>query len=230
MASGDAAAQLQEQYQGYATGLAMKLFKSLNVKVDPDDVKGYAFMGLAEAAAQYDPRAGASFETFAYYRIRGAVFDGLRKMTWLPPAARRGAAAAEGADAVLEGRVHGASGAEDPEALAREFNEAIQLLGAVYTVSQLGGRAEDSDRPLDTADEGAEEVGAGIEQREVIDRVHEAITQLPEKQRRIVQLIYVQQQSMTEIAREMGVNKSTVSREHTRAMAALREMLVALVT
>ena len=40
--------------------------------------------GLLEAAQRYDDRHGVAFTTFAYYRVRGAMFDGLRSMGWLP--------------------------------------------------------------------------------------------------------------------------------------------------
>ena len=57
-------------------------------KLPPDlekkDIQGWAELGLVEAANSFDPTRGVQFKTFAYYRIRGAIYDGLRKMGWYP--------------------------------------------------------------------------------------------------------------------------------------------------
>ncbi len=74
--------QLAETHRPYAHALAADILKKLPAHVEKDDVQASAELGLMEAARSFDARPGVQFKTFAYYRIRGAIYDGLRKATW----------------------------------------------------------------------------------------------------------------------------------------------------
>src|ERR1700758_114335 len=74
--------QLVEQHLGLVQAIARKVKKTLGARIDLDDLVAYGAKGLVEAAERYDARPGVAFTTFAYYRIRGAMFDGLRTMGW----------------------------------------------------------------------------------------------------------------------------------------------------
>ena len=71
---------LIEQHRSYVQALAVEISRSLAVRVDLSELVAYGHLGLVEAAARYDPRRGVTFPTFAYYRIKGAIYDGLREM------------------------------------------------------------------------------------------------------------------------------------------------------
>src|ERR1035437_5240084 len=73
---------LIEECQGLVRSLASRIHHKLPPHVDIDDLVAYGQMGLAEAARDYDPGRETQFSTFAYYRIRGAIYDGLAKMSW----------------------------------------------------------------------------------------------------------------------------------------------------
>ena len=60
--------------------LAIKVLQTLPSAVDLNDLIAYGDIGLVEAAERYDPRRGVAFATFAHYRIKGAIYDGLREM------------------------------------------------------------------------------------------------------------------------------------------------------
>ncbi|MFY7874775.1 MAG: sigma-70 family RNA polymerase sigma factor, partial [Pirellula sp.] len=62
--------------------LALRIYRNIPIKVDLEDLIAYGELGLAEAARDFNPELGNQFSTFAYYRIRGAIYDGLAKMTW----------------------------------------------------------------------------------------------------------------------------------------------------
>ena len=72
-----------EDHRGLVRALAIKVRTSLSRRLDVDDLVAYGSTGLVEAARRWDPGRGVAFKTFAYYRIRGAIFDGLRKQGWL---------------------------------------------------------------------------------------------------------------------------------------------------
>src|SRR5437867_6469457 len=68
----------------FVRSIAAKIKEQLPKEIEFDDLVAYGMQGLLEAAERYDGRHGTSFTTFAYYRVRGAMFDGLRGMGWLP--------------------------------------------------------------------------------------------------------------------------------------------------
>jgi RNA polymerase sigma factor for flagellar operon FliA len=74
--------QLVEQHLQLVQAIARKVKKTLGASIEYDDLVAYGSKGLVEAADRYDARPGVAFTTFAYYRIRGAMFDGLRTMGW----------------------------------------------------------------------------------------------------------------------------------------------------
>src|SRR5262252_2218784 len=77
--------QLVEQNLSLVEAIARKVKRTLGASrstIELEDLVAYGSKGLVEAAERFDPRHGVAFSTFAYYRIRGAMFDGLRTMGW----------------------------------------------------------------------------------------------------------------------------------------------------
>ena len=75
--------QLIAQCQGLIRSLAVKIQKGLPRHIELDDLISYGQIGLAEAARDFDETRGGQFTTFAYYRVRGAIYDGVSKMAWV---------------------------------------------------------------------------------------------------------------------------------------------------
>src|SRR5262245_23405372 len=75
---------LIERYRSYAHALAADFIGRVPMQVEKEDLLRYAELGLVEAASTFDPAVGVQFKTFAYYRIRGAVYDGLRALGGMP--------------------------------------------------------------------------------------------------------------------------------------------------
>lgn len=76
--------ELVEEYMPYAASLAKRVWRSLSPAVDYDDVLCNARAGLLDAARRFDGSQEVDFKTFTHYRIKGAIYDGLRKSGWLP--------------------------------------------------------------------------------------------------------------------------------------------------
>ena len=74
--------QLIESCQGLVRSLAWKIHQKLPRGVDLDDLIAYGQIGLAQAARDFDVSRGGQFSTFAWYRTRGAILDGLAQMSW----------------------------------------------------------------------------------------------------------------------------------------------------
>src|SRR5215831_7701936 len=78
--------QLILTYRSYAHAIASEILSKLPPHIEKNDIFGAAELGLVEAARAFDPSRGVLFKTFAFYRIRGAVYDCLRKMAWFSKA------------------------------------------------------------------------------------------------------------------------------------------------
>lgn len=89
--------QILEKYGHYVRSLAAQVRKQFNAQYELDELMAWGQIGLLEAAERFDSRLGANFLTFAHYRIKGAIFDGLRKMGVL----KGGSAASERANSYL---------------------------------------------------------------------------------------------------------------------------------
>src|ERR1700710_3078151 len=96
---GEDRATLLTKYGPYVRSLAVTVRRQFNSQLELDELMSYGQVGLLEAADRFDPKLGANFLTFAHYRIKGAIFDGLRKMGVLKGSEARQAGSSERANA-----------------------------------------------------------------------------------------------------------------------------------
>src|SRR6185437_9096236 len=136
--------QLVLKHLSLVQAIARKVKKTLNASIEVDDLVGYGSKGLVEAAERFDARHGVAFTTFAYYRVRGAMYDGLRAMGWYSRADYARYRAEERANEYLRNRVdregaaraEGASGQPaDPGAALAEVSEILSSVAAVHITS-----------------------------------------------------------------------------------------------
>lgn len=218
----------------------MALVKSIARKLhdqmpgaDIDDLVGFGMQGLVEAAQRYDRSHGTVFTTFAYYRVRGAMFDGVRQMGWLPRAEYARMRFEERAHAYLETLSAQEAGARAQEAGAgagagegtgrtvedevRDLSQALQGVATIF-VALFGRMAEGliDERP------GAEEV---LDRGQMAQRVKRVLSRLPDKERHLIELYYFEDQTLEQVGVQLGLSKSWTSRLHARAVALLREGL-----
>lgn len=191
-----------------------------------EDVIALANAGLAEAAQRYDPARGASFATFAWYRVHGAIIDGLRKSTQLPRRTWARLIALRAAGEYLEHRgERDRGGAATPpgdtlEAVAR----AMSAIRTMYMLSLEALR----DRGFDAAGE-LPAPPDGLDRARTAARLHEAIARLPDKERAIVTKHYFEGKTLLEAGAELGLSKSWASRLHAQAVERLRALVDATV-
>jgi RNA polymerase sigma factor for flagellar operon FliA len=208
------------QHQDYVRSLARGIARKLPRHVDFEELVSLGQVGLISAARQFEPGRGVAFATFAYYRIRGAIFDGLRQLTGLPPSVRRQVARLGGENEVAEMTAETSEASDDPEFLAKQFETAIGRLGAVFLVSSAAGEDEAALEPADERSAADE-----AEDRETAALVRKALERLSDDQRELIRMLYFEQRSMTEVAQLMKKNKSTISRRHAEAIDVLRSIL-----
>ncbi len=132
--------ELMQEGQSLVHALAVKIHRNLPVRVDLDDLVAYGEIGLAEAARDYDASFGAQFTTFAYYRVRGAIYDGLAKMTWTSRARYRRLHYERLANEALAEDAARSTNSASPtlEGEAVWFRNMTETLAVVYLSSQSG--------------------------------------------------------------------------------------------
>jgi RNA polymerase sigma factor FliA len=206
--------ELIERYRSYAQALAAEFIRNIPAQVEKDDIFGYAELGLVEAATTFDPANGVHFKTFSYYRIRGAIYDGLRKLGGLPREFYRQLKAEGAATAYLEDYATQTSKVPGSE----QYQEIRTMCANVVSTYILSLDAAGTER----ADSGERSPDELLRCSETSRLVHDAIDQLPEKNRRVVVDYYFKDLSLEEIGKSMGLSKSWVCRLHARSIDLLR--------
>jgi RNA polymerase sigma factor for flagellar operon FliA len=218
---------LAEQYIPYVRSIAGKIKKTVAKEIDFEDLVEYGMIGLLEAADRYDPKYGANFMTFAYYRIRGAIYDGLRGMGWMSRSEYAKARFEERANEFLAELAHdNHEPSEDQgttvspfEHAVQDLASAVQGLAAVYITtidSAEGANLKDESSPL------AEE-NLGLEQARGL--VRQTIKKLSDQERQLLEMYYYRDMSLQEVGEKLGLSKSWTSRLHARVIEKLHRML-----
>jgi RNA polymerase sigma factor FliA len=213
--------ELVERYRPYVFSIAKQVLQTFPVRVDFEELAGYGMIGLLEAADRYDPRRKVSFVTFSYYRIKGAIFDGLRQMgilTRTPNDAwvRREAALNDLVQTASDDELENPATSVDDE--IQTIEKFVDSLIPAYLLSLSEENAPDIADSRDLPN-------VAVEFRETMQIVRETVNELPEKEKEIIESLYFKHLSTTELAKQMGVNKSWVSRLHSKAVNRLRQRL-----
>lgn len=212
------AEQLVQDNQGYVAALARQIAASLPAHADIDELMSWGYLGLVEAARRFDGSLGVAFTTFAYTRIRGSIFDGLRKMG-LRRTAREYVDTERAKDELADELAPATAGSDDPEQIAGQLQRVFRSLGMVYLVVRSDGDEE----PIDGVE--AKSASDEASDRELVKRVKECMKRLPEKEAEVLRLHYYEGLSMTDIAARFNVHKATISRLHADVLETLRMLI-----
>jgi RNA polymerase sigma factor for flagellar operon FliA len=203
--------------------IAYHLAGRLPASVEVDDLIQAGMLGLLEAASNYSAGRGASFETYAGIRIRGAMLDGLRKLDWAPRSVHRKARAVANAIRELEAEFgHEARDMDVAKKMGVSLDEYHKIVedAAGCQISSL------------TTEEG--EINATDTEadpfRDVLDeRFREALTEaiggLPERERMVMSLYYDDELNLKEIGAVLKVSESRICQIHGQALTRLQARL-----
>jgi RNA polymerase sigma factor for flagellar operon FliA len=208
--------------------IAYHLAGRLPPQVEVADLMQAGMMGLLEAAQHYSSGRGASFETYAGIRIRGAMLDALRKLDWAPRSVHRKARAAALALREVEGRLGPEATEADVAAqMGVPLDEYQQILRDALgcQLLRLNDAEDGEDSQLDRLRDGSPDP-EGLALEESRRRaLAAAVLELPERERLVMSLYYEQELNLKEIGAVLKVTESRVCQLHGQALLRLKALL-----
>lgn len=225
--------ELVEQFLPLVNKVANRLAIGLPSNVDRDDLISFGRFGLLDALSKFDHTRGLQFETYAMWRIRGAMIDGLRESDWIPRTVRDKAKKIEEAYTTLEQRLlRVPTDQEVSEYLGISEKDLQQTiydtsLASMISIDEAVGDEDEQKTArhsyiVDEITPRPDQVAESVNMKEVLSI---AIDKLPEKERLVVSLFYFEELSLSEIAEVMSLSPSRISQLHSKAVLRLRSAL-----
>ncbi len=203
--------------------------------VEESDLISYGLLGLIGALERFEPERNIKFETYAITRIKGSILDELRSLDWVPRSVRSIARQIEKCSATLENKLMraptdeemakdlGLTKQEFQDALTRISSSSIVALEELWTISSSG---TESVALIDTIeDRQSKDPASMVDINEVKERLAQAISNLPEREKIVIALYYYEGLTLREIGDVLGVTESRISQLHTKAILRLKGRL-----
>jgi len=227
---------LIEDYIPLVKYLAQRISLKLPNHVEIDDLVNSGIIGLIDAIEKFDHSRGIQFKTYAEFRIRGAIFDGLRSLDWVPRSVRKQKKMVEQSYAQLEQQLgRHATDEELSKSLGVGLDEFYKILDNLKGVTmgkfvELNNNDSQSNMDGDSAiafipDTSSDDPYHTFQKQELTEILAESIRNLPDKERYVVSLYYFDELTMKEIGTVLSITESRVSQLHTKSMIRLRETL-----
>lgn len=211
--------------------LAGRIPISRTSQVDIDDLIGYGVIGLIDAIDRFDPKKGVKFETYASFRIKGAIIDELRKLNWIP----RSAMVKVSKLNEVRDELKACLGREpQDDEIASKLGVSIDELRktenyinylSVVSLDEVIFQSDEDELLMNAAveDTKSPRPDAVLEEKEKLSILKKAIELVNEKDRLVLSLYYYEKLTLKEIGRILDVSESRVSQIHSRALMRLRE-------
>jgi RNA polymerase sigma factor for flagellar operon FliA len=223
--------QLITEYLPYVKRIVQRLAVHLPSTVDIDDLMNVGVIGLIQAVDRYDPRRDNKFMTYAIFRIKGAVLSELRARDFLSRSNRRKIRELESTYLRLEQKL----GREaDDQEVARELGVELEQIYRTKQMSsisfisleELGVSSRDEkEKLLSYLINNEDDALSMTKLKELKEAMAQAIKQLPEKERLVISLYYLDELTMKETGKVLGITESRVSQIHSQAILHLRTKL-----
>lgn len=221
--------EVVEQYGPLVKRIAHHLLARMPASVQVEDLIQAGLIGLLEAARNYDISKGASFDTYAGIRIRGAMIDDVRRGDWAPRSVHRNTRRITEALYKVESRVgRDASDQEVADELGVPVDDYYQMLqdsasSKLFSYDEIVG---DDEYPKQQPSSASISPLGGVEHEARRQALASAIGSLPERERLVLALYYDEELNLKEIGLVLGVSESRVSQIHSQAALRLRSKMV----
>ncbi|WP_176583357.1 FliA/WhiG family RNA polymerase sigma factor [Priestia megaterium] len=222
---------LVKKYMPLVNYHVQRISVGLPKNIHKEELRSLGLIGLYDALEKFDYGRDLKFDTYASFRIRGAIIDGLRKEDWLSRSAREKTKRIEQATEALEQRYLRRVA---PSEVAKEvgmteadvvhtMNEGF--LANVLSMEEQPKEYEDGEQKYTIKDEKTLSPEEELINDERYQELAEVIEQLNEKEQLVVSLFYKEELTFTEIAQLLGLSTSRVSQIHSKALFKMRTSL-----
>lgn len=221
--------QLVLHYAANVTAAIRSMRSILLSRIPAEDFFNQGILTLMECIDKYDPDRGASFETFSFRAVRGALLNYLRRQNWLPnrvQAARRDILSAS--ERLRQSLMREPSDSELAFELGMTEQKLGQYMGEIAAVDAVSLETlldQTGETLMPRADAPADSPEGGLMREELLDALGSAIEALPPRQRQVITLCYYENLNMREIGEVLGLTQQRVSQIRSAAVAALGEVL-----
>ena len=210
---------------GLVKRVAIHLKARVPAFMELDELIQVGMLGLLEASKAYDPAKGVEFENFAHSRVRGAMLDEVRRLSFLP----RSAVAFnkehnEGLHVLASELGRNPTESEIAEFMGKDLEEFQRERGKARRFETYSLEVV-TEEVMGIADEASHQPDVMVEEAEFMEAVTDAIAQLPEREQLVMQLYYVEELNLKEIGEVLEVSESRVSQILSSVVKKLRGTL-----
>lgn len=200
--------------------------------ISSDDLRSHGMMGLFDALEKFDRKRELKFDTYASFRIRGAIIDGLRQEDWLPRTLRDKAKKIEQVTESLEqqlGRnvspkeVAIETGMTETEVIKTSNENFFSHLLSIDEPTQEGDQTETYASSI--ADQQTLTPSESLSKQADYEELAKAIKALNEKEQLVISLFYYEELTLTEIGEALSLSTSRISQIHSKAVYKLQQQL-----
>ncbi len=226
-----------KQYMPLVKYVAGKVAVGLPASVEFDDLVGYGQFGLLDAINKYDTAKNVKFKTYAVTRIRGAIFDELRQIDWVPRSVRQKSREIEDAITSLESKL-GRTASDEEIAKSLNMSEdeyhrtVMKVSGtSVLSLNDVWYAGDDNyNSSIGNNIESPSSLNPDViaEREEIKKVIAQAINELPEKEKMVIVLYYHEDLTFKEIGEVLEVSESRISQLNAKANLRLRAKLTNL--
>lgn len=223
---------LIRKYKPLVSYHVQRIGAGLPKSVSRDDLVSLGMMGLFDALNKFDINRDLKFDTYASFRVRGAIIDGLRKEDWLPRSARE---KAKKLDAQIESLEQKLMRHATPEELAEHMNLPVEEIYQTYhehffsNVLSINEQQQDSEdgeaKSFVIRDDHMRTPEQEIVHSELLGDLAANIQKLNEKEQLVISLFYTEEMTLTEIGEMLELSTSRISQIHSKALFKLRKLL-----
>lgn len=229
----DAGDALVRKYMPLVNYHVQRIGSGLPRNVSREDVKSLGYQGLFDALTKFDPSRDLKFDTYASFRIRGSILDGLRKEDWLPRSSREKSKKLEEQISRLEQKLmRSASPEEIAEHTGMDVSEVYQTFHEHYFASilsideRMNDDEEDTGKSFVLKDEKTVTPEQQAVKTELLGEMVRKIKDLNDNEQLVLSLFYTEEMTLTEIGEILGLSTSRISQIHSKALFKLRKVLL----
>jgi RNA polymerase sigma factor for flagellar operon FliA len=208
--------ELTQRYTPFVRSIAVKVKKIIGEAVELEDLIEYGMIGLFEAADRFKPDKGVHFTTFAYYRIRGAIYDGVRGMGWLSRKSYTQFRFAEHANTLLQHSAESLNSELQSTPMVKNLQKVTKQLATSYLINL------DAAHFFYPTQDSQEESFISAEMQALLQK---NIQQLSSREQDFLKMYYYEDMTLVQIGRRLGVSRSWSSRLHSRIIEKLSRII-----